>query len=130
VSVQGIQVLGGTYEDQMWGWNWSGEAFKDAFADTVIDRPTPSFGPDLDRAPPRRPERTPEELAAADLRRDANEACGRQEWAACSAKLEKAKGLDPAGDGAESVQRDWKRAAAGMKADEEREKRPEKGSGR
>ena len=62
------------------------------------DEPTPK-GPDVPREQPR-PEPTESQVAAAKLRQDATDACGRGEWVVCVAKLDEAKRADPAGESA------------------------------
>jgi hypothetical protein len=50
------------------------------------------------------PTAAPDLIAAADLRGRAAAACEAAQWSACLARLDQARALDPAGDGAPSVQ--------------------------
>ncbi len=95
----------------------------------LVEEPqaAPPDAPFIADPPPRVPVRSPEELAAEDLRRDAREACEGAAWSACVAKLDEAKRLDPKGEGEPAVQEERTRAAAGMK--EEQGEKEEKASG-
>jgi hypothetical protein len=57
----------------------------------------PEIGPDND-------DTAPPEQRAMWLRRDAEWECVNERWSACEAKLDEARGLDPAGDTAPAVQ--------------------------
>lgn len=81
------------------------------------DRETPRPRQDQP-APPLAPERTPNEMAAATLRREADAACAKGDWRACGAKLDDAMRLDPAGDTAPAVEGTRAKVAA-LKAAEE-----------
>jgi hypothetical protein len=67
---------------------------------TVARSPT-NQGPDIDAAPA--PPTTIEHGRARRLRYEAGHACATARWAACEAKLDEARGLDPAGEGGERV---------------------------
>jgi hypothetical protein len=89
-----------------------------AAAETVaiLDRPKeapiePDRTPPLRTPAPREP--TPEELVAA-LRRDATEACDRQDWRLCTQKLDDAARDDPAGERAPAVQALRQRVVEGL----------------
>lgn len=84
--------------------------------------PSPSQSPQLPAASPTpAPEPVesapPQPISASDLRRDAFGECDAHEWDACLADLDRARALDPAGDGAQAVKDARKRAIAGIRAD-------------
>jgi hypothetical protein len=69
--------------------------------------------PDVATAPPHKPSQT-DVASAAELRRQAAVACDTKEWSACLADLEKARAVDPDGDGAPEVKSLREQAIAGI----------------
>jgi hypothetical protein len=74
--------------------------------------PAPEQPPPAPPAPssaplPELPTPEPPLVAAARLRRHAQDVCASGSWEICEADLAEAKGLDPAGDAAREVQKLW-----------------------
>lgn len=76
--------------------------------------PTPAPAPAPMPAPEPVESAPPQLVSAADLRREAFGECQVAEWAACLADLDRARVLDPAGDGAPAVKDARARAIAGI----------------